>query len=74
MAQSVTNLLAMQETWVQFLGWEDPLEKGMAIHSITLAWRTPWIEQPGGLQFMESQKLGHDQVNNTFTFFKGKQS
>ena len=74
MAQSVKNLLAMQETWVQFLGWEDPLEKGMAIHSITLAWRTPWIEQPGGLQFMESQKLGHDQVNNTFTFFKGKQS
>ena len=71
MAQSVKNLLAMQETWVQFLGWEDPLEKGMAIHSITLAWRTPWTEQPGGLQFMESEKLGHDQVGNTFTFFKG---
>ena len=64
----------MKETWVQFLGWEDPLEKGMSIYSITLAWRIPWTEQPGGLQFMESQKLAHDQVANTFTFFKGKQS
>ena len=48
--QSVKNLPAMQETWVQFLGQEDPLEKGMATHSRVLAWRTPWTEEPGGLQ------------------------
>ena len=40
---------AMQETWVQFLGWEDPLEKGMATHYSILAWRIPWMEEPGGL-------------------------
>ena len=45
-AQMVKNLPAMQETRVQFLGWEDPLEKGMAIHSSTLAWRSPWMEEP----------------------------
>ena len=47
---------AMQETWVQFLGWEDPLEKGMATHYSILAWEIPWTEEPGGLQFMGSQK------------------
>ena len=46
----------MQETRVPSLGWEDPLEKGMATHSSILVWRIPWIEEPGGLQFMGSQK------------------
>ena len=45
----VKNLLAKQETWVPSLGWEDPLEKGMATHSSTLAWRIPWTVEPGGL-------------------------
>ena len=49
-AQMVKNLPAMQETWVQFLGWEDPLEEGLATHSSILAWRIPWTEEPGGLQ------------------------
>ena len=48
-AQSIKNLPAMQETQVQSLGWEDPLEKGMATHSSILAWRIPWTEEPGGL-------------------------
>jgi len=52
----VTNLSAMRETWVQALDWEDPLEKGMASHSSILAWRIPWIEQPGGLQSMVSKE------------------
>ena len=50
----------MQETQVQSLGREDPLEKGMATHSSTLAWRIPWTEEPGRLQFMGSQRVGHD--------------
>ena len=50
----------MQETWVQYLGWEDPLEKEMATYSSILAWRISWTEDPGGLQFMGSQKAGHD--------------
>ena len=50
-AQIVKILPAMQETWVQSLGWEDPLEKGMAPHSDILALRIPWTEEPGGLQF-----------------------
>ena len=49
-AQLVKNLPAMWETWVRFLGWEDPLEKEMATHSSILAWRIPWTEEPGGLQ------------------------
>ena len=53
-AQTVKNLPAMQETWVQFLGWEDPLEKGMATHSSILAWRIPWTEELGGLQSLGS--------------------
>ena len=52
MAQLVKSLLTMRETWVQSLGWEDPLEKGKATHSIILAWRIPWTEEPGGLQSM----------------------
>ena len=51
-AQTVKNLLAMQETWVRFLGWEDPLEKGMATYSSILAWRIPWTEETGRLQSM----------------------
>ena len=59
-AQTVKNLPAMQETWVQSLDWEDPLEKGMATYSGILAWRIPWTEEPGGLQSMASQRVGHD--------------
>ena len=55
-AQLVKNLPAVQETWVQFLGWEDPLEKGMATHSSVLAWRIPWAEEPSRLQSMWSQE------------------
>ena len=54
-AQTVKNLPAMWEAWVQSLGWEDPLEKGKATHSSILAWRIPWAEEPGGLQPMGSQ-------------------
>ena len=50
----------MQETWVQFLGQEDPLEKEMATQSSTLAWKIPWIEEPGKLQSMGLQRVGHD--------------
>ena len=57
MAQMVKNLPAMQETWVQSLGLEDPLEEGMATHSSILAWEIPWTEEPGGLQFMGSQRV-----------------
>ena len=60
----VKNLPAMQATWVRSLGWEDPLEKGMATHSIILAWRIPWTEEPGGLQ---SQRVRHDWVTHTHT-------
>ena len=56
-AQLVKNSPAMQETWVQSLGWEDPLEEGMATHCSVLAWRIPWTEESGGLQFMESQRV-----------------
>ena len=56
-AQMVKNLSAMQETWVQFLGQEEPQEKGMATHSSMLAWEIPWTEEPGGLQSMGSQQL-----------------
>ena len=56
-AQSVKNLPAMQKTWVQFLGQEDPLEKEMATHSSILVWRIPWTEKPGGLKSMGSQEL-----------------
>ena len=60
MAQTVKNLPAMQETPVQSLGWEDPLEKGMATHSSILAWRIPWTEEAGGLQSIDLQRVGHD--------------
>ena len=56
----VENLSATQETWVQYLGWEDPLEKGMATHSSILAWEIPGTEEPGRLQSMWSQRVGHN--------------
>ena len=59
MAQSVKGLPAVQETWVQSLGQEDPLEKEMATHSIILAWRIPWMEELGRVQSMGSQRVGH---------------
>ena len=59
-AQMVKNLPAMWETWVQSLGWGDPLEKGMATHSSILVWRIPWTEEPGGLQSMGLQRVGHN--------------
>ena len=60
MAQMVKNPPAIQETQVQSQGQEDPLEMGMAIHSSFLAWRIPWAEEPGGLQAMGLQRVGHD--------------
>ena len=60
MAQTVKHLSTMWETKVQSLGREDPLEKEIAAHSSTLAWKTPWTEEPGGLQSMQSQRVGHD--------------
>ena len=60
MAQTVKNLLAIWETWVRYLGREDPLEKGKANHSSILAWRIPWAEEPGGLQSMGWQRVRHD--------------
>ena len=59
-AQTVKCLPAMQETWVQSLGQEDPLEKEMEIHSSTLGWKIPWIEEPGRLQSMGLQRVRHD--------------
>ena len=56
----VKNPPAMPETWVQFLGWEDPLEKSMATHSSILAWRIPWTENSDKLWSMGSQTVGHD--------------
>ena len=59
-AETVKNPPAVQETWVRSLGWEDPLEEGLATHSSILAWRIPWTEEPGGLQPMGPQRVGHD--------------
>ena len=58
-AQRVKRLPTLWETWVQTLGWEDPLEKEMATHSSTLAWKISWMEEPGGLQSMGSQRVGY---------------
>ena len=59
-AQMVKNSPAVQETWVQSMGWEDPLENGRATHSSILAWRIPRTEEPGWLQSMRWQRVGHD--------------
>ena len=72
-AQLVKNLPAMQETQVQSLGWEDPLEKGMATYSSILAWRVLWTEEPGRLQSMGSRRTGHYCATNIhFHFFTEK--
>ena len=60
MAQTVKRLPTMWENWVRSLGWEVPLEKEMATQSSILAWRIPGMEEPGGLQFTGSQRVGHD--------------
>ena len=62
----VKNLPAVQETWVQSLGWEDPLKKEMATHSSIIAWKISWTEEPGGLQSMGSQRVRHDWATNTY--------
>ena len=59
----VKNLPAVPEMQVQSLGWEDPLEEGLATHACVLAWRIPWTEEPGGLQSMRLQRVGHNLVN-----------
>ena len=64
MAQTVKRLPAMRETQVQSLGWEDPLEKEMAAYSSILAWKIPWMEEPGRLQSMGLQRVGHDLVTS----------
>ena len=64
----VKNLPAVQETWVRSLGWEDPLEKGLATHSSIVAWRIPWTQKPGGLLSVGSQRVGHDGETNSFAF------
>jgi len=71
-AQMVKNSPAMQETWVQSLGWEDPLEEGMATIPIFLPGESPWTEKPGGLQSMGSQRVGHNWATkqSTHTFLK----
>ena len=56
----VKNLPTVQEIWVQFLGWEDPLEEGMAMHSSSSAWRIPWTEEPRGLQSTGLHRVGYD--------------
>ena len=63
-AQRLKHLPAMQDTWVQSMGQEDSLEKEMATHSSVLAWRIPWMEEPGGLQSMGSQRVRHDFVTS----------
>ena len=55
--------MPVQETWVRSLGWEDPLEKEMATHSSILTWEIPWTEEPGRLQCIESQRVGHSYLN-----------
>ena len=63
-AQTVKRLSTMWETWVQSLGWEDPLEKEMAVHSSTIPWKIPWTEEPGRLQSMGSQRVRHEWANS----------
>ena len=69
-AQILKQLSTMLETRVRSLGWEDPLEKEMATHSNTIAWKIPWMEEPGRLQSMQLQRVGHDWA--TSLFFRGK--
>ena len=74
MAQTIKKLPAMWETWVRSLGWEDPLEKGIATHTSVLAWRISWTEEPGRLQPMGSQRVGHywvtkHSIAHNYSFF-----
>ena len=71
MAQTVKNLPAMWETQVRFLSWEDPLEKGMAVHSSILAWRIPWTEEPGGLQSRSHKELDMTKLLTLALSFSG---
>ena len=66
----VKRLPSMRETWVQSLGWEDPLEKEMATHSSTLAWKIPWMKEPGGLQSTGSHRVRHDWVTTLGVFVR----
>ena len=66
MAQTIKCLSTTREIWVQSLGWEDPLEKEMAIHSSTIAWKIPWTEELGRLQSMGSQRVGHDGATSLY--------
>ena len=74
MAPLVKNLPAMQETWVQSLGWEDPLEKGLQCTPVFLPGESPWTEEPGRLQSMGLQRVRHDWATNPFTFFSSKEN
>ena len=67
-AQMVKNSPAMRETWIWSLGWEEPMKKGTAIHSSILAWRIPWTKEPGRVQFMGSQRVGHDWATFTYIY------
>ena len=69
-AQMVKNLPAMHKIWVQSLGRKNPLEKEMTTHSSILAWKISWTEEPGGLQSMAQQRVGHDWATNTSNFFQ----
>ena len=69
---SQQSLPAMQETWVQSLGWEDPLEKETVTYSCIPAWRIAWAEEPVGLQSMQSRRIGHDLVTNTHMYMDFK--
>ena len=69
LAQTIKNLPAVPETWVQSLSWEDPVETGMATHSSTLDWRIPWTGEPGGPQSLGSQRTKHDWVTNTLLVY-----
>ena len=68
-AQLVKNLPAVRETWIPSLGWEDPLEEGIATHSSTLVWRIPWTKEPGGLQSVQLQRVRHDRVTKHSTAY-----
>ena len=74
MAQRLKHPHATQETWVQSLGWEDPLEKEMATHSSILAWRVPRMEEPGGLQSTGLQRVRHNWVTSFSLYFKLKET
>ena len=63
-AHTVKSLLAMRETWVRSLGWEDPLEEGMTTHFSALTWRIPWTEEPGGLQSTGLQRVGYNSATS----------